>query len=156
MFGVFFTNFSFSSYLFFVLIFMLEEPLMFNMTPEKALSMASWLLFLGYPFNFLSSIVSGYLFVKFGRRKVILAGFLIAITAALLIPLLGMTIYPNLVLLIAAINLGTAWTQNPPLVADYVKPSSIGMAYAMQGLLTFLGTLFAVAVLFGTTKDLAF
>ena len=131
MFGVFFTNFSFSSYIFFVLIFLLEDPKLFGMAPEAALSQASFLIFCGYPFNLLSSIISGYLFVKFGRRKVIIAGFLIGITAALLVPFFGMQIYPNLLLMIAAINIGTAWTQNPPLIADYVCPSSIGLAYAI-------------------------
>jgi len=42
------------------------------------------------------------------------------------------------------------------LIADYVRPSSIGLAYAMQGLLTFMATIFAVAVLFGRTKTLPF
>mmetsp|Transcript_37106 Transcript_37106/g.48771 ORF Transcript_37106/g.48771 Transcript_37106/m.48771 type:complete len:111 (+) Transcript_37106:442-774(+) len=110
MFGVFFTNFSFSSYMFFVLIFLLEDPITFKMTPETALSQASWLIFLGYPFNVLSSIVSGYLFVKFGRRKIILAGFILGITATFLVPFIGLTLYPNLLMLIACINVGTAWT----------------------------------------------
>jgi len=48
-----------------------------------------------------------------------------------MVPYLGGNIYPNLMILIALINVGTAWTQNPPLIADYVKPSSIGMAYAI-------------------------
>ena len=156
MFLVFFTNFSFSSYMFFVLIFLLEDPTMYKMNPETALSQASWLIFLGYPFNVLSSICSGYLFVRFGRRKIILAGFIIAITAGFLVPFFGLTLYPNLMLLIAAVNVGTAWTQNPPLIADYVRPSSIGLAYAIQGLLTLTATIFAVAVLFGTTKNLPF
>jgi len=131
MFGVFFTNFAFSSYVFFILIFLLEEPTTFNFSPERALSQASWLIFLGYPFNVLSSIVSGYLFVRFGRRKIIIAGFLIAVTAAFLVPFIGLQIFPHLFLLTAAINIGTAWTQNPPLIADYVRPSSIGLAYAI-------------------------
>ena len=38
MFLVFFTNFSFSSYMFFVLIFLLEDPTMYKMSPETALS----------------------------------------------------------------------------------------------------------------------
>ena len=42
------------------------------------------------------------------------------------------------------------------MIADYVKPCSIGKAYAIQGLMTFTATIFAVAVLFGTTKHLPF
>ena len=38
MFGVFFTNFAFSSYIFFILIFLLEDPDTYNLTPEIALS----------------------------------------------------------------------------------------------------------------------
>ena len=67
MFGVFFTNFSLSSYCFFILVFFLEAPDTFSMSPEKALSTGAWLIFLGYPFNLISSVCSGYLFVKFGR-----------------------------------------------------------------------------------------
>lgn len=37
MFMVFFTNFSFSSYVFFILIFLLEDPSTFNMSPDVAL-----------------------------------------------------------------------------------------------------------------------
>ena len=156
MFGVFFTNFAFSSYVFFILIFYLEDPASFNMTPEKALSTAAWLVFIGYPFNLLSSLISGYLFLKFGRRKVIFAGFMIGITAALAVPYCGTNIYPSMMILIALVNIGTAWTQNPPLIADYVRPSSIGKAYAIQGMLTFTATIFAVAVLFGSTKSMPF
>ena len=86
MFGVFFTNFSLSSYIFFVMIFFLEEPTTFNMGPEKALSTAAWLVFIGYPFNLAASILSGYLFARYGRRWVIIIGFLIGVTAILLIP----------------------------------------------------------------------
>ena len=156
MLGVFFTNFSFSSYVFFTLIFFLEDPATFNMSPERALSQAAWLLFLSYPFNLISSILSGYLFVRFGRRKVILAGFIFGITGTILIPFVSRQIYPSVFSLACCIMIATALTQNPPLIADYVKPNSIGKAYAMQGLLTLSGTIFAVAVLFGTTKDLSF
>ena len=131
MFGVFFTNFTLSSYAFFILMFFLQEPTTFNMSPEKALSTGAWLVFTAYPFNLISSVLSGIMFVRFGRRKVILAGFLIAITALFLVPYIGMDIYPNLFLLISLLNIGTAWTQNPPLIADYVRPNSIGKAYAI-------------------------
>lgn len=110
MFGVFFTNFAYSSYIFFILIFFLEDERTFNMSPEKALSSAAWLVFLGYPFNVVSSLACGYLFVRFGRRRVILAGFLIAITSGLLFPFVGNTLYPNIFVLVALINVGTAWT----------------------------------------------
>ena len=156
MFGVFFTNFAYSSYVFFILIFILEDPKTFAMTPELALSSASWLIFLCYPFNVVSSLISSYMFMTFGRRSVILSGFMICVTATLCVPYLGTKFYPNLIILTAFCNIGTAWCQNPPLIADYVRPSSIGMAYAIQGLLTFSATIFAVAVLFGTTKNMAF
>ena len=156
MLGVFFTNFSFSSYVFFILIFFFEDPATFNMSPERALSQAAWLIFLSYPFNLLASLLSGYLFVRFGRRRVILAGFLAGITGTMLVPFVKRQIYPSIFSLACCIMVATAVTQNPPLIADYVRPSSIGKAYAMQGLLTLSGTIFAVAVLFGTTKDLEF
>ena len=156
MFGVFFTNFSFSSYVFYILIFFLEDPKTFSMSPEKALSTAAWLLCVCYPFNLVSSLFSGYLFVRFGRRNIILTGFLLGISSCMFVPFMSYSIYPNLFLVIVMVNIGTAWTQNPPLIADYVKPNSIGKAYAIQGLLTFTATIFAVAVLFGTTKDLDF
>ena len=157
MFGVFFTNFAFSSYVFFMLIFFLEDPNTYQMSPERALSQAAWLLFIGYPFNLVSSIASGYLFVRLGRKKLIAAGFIIGISSLFLVPYIAASsIYPNMFLLVAAVNIGTAWTQNPPLIADYIKPSSIGKAYAIQGLLTFMATIFAVAVLFGAIKTLEF
>jgi len=110
MFGVFFANFAFTSYVFFILIFLLEDPGTYNLTPKKALSSAAWLIFLGYPFNLVSSLASGYLFMRFGRRKVIFTGFMIAVTAGFLVPFVGMKQYPNLLILIAFINIGTAWT----------------------------------------------
>ena len=156
MFGVFFTNFSLSSYIFFVMIFFLEDPTTFNLAPEKALSTAAWLVFIGYPFNLISSILSGYLFARYGRRIVITFGFIVAVTAILLIPFIVNKIYPSMCFITAAINTGTAFTQNPPLIADYVRPKSIGLAYAFQAMLTFLATIFAVSVLFGLTKDMDF
>ena len=110
MFGVFFTNYSWSSYVFFILIFFLEDKSTFAMSPEKALSSAAWLIFLGYPFNIISSLAAGYLFIRFGRRRVILAGFMIAITAGFMFPFVGNVLYPNIFILIALVNVGTAWT----------------------------------------------
>ena len=101
------------------------------MVPEKALSTAAWLVFIGYPFNLVSSILSGYLFARYGRRIVITFGFIVAVTAILLIPfIVKESIYPNMCFITAALNIGTAFTQNPPLIADYVRPKSIGLAYA--------------------------
>lgn len=39
-----------------------------------------------------------------------MSGFVIGITAAILVPYLGTAIYPNLMILIAFVNIGTAWT----------------------------------------------
>ena len=151
---VFFTSFTFSSYCFFVLIFIFEDSQFFHMGPAAALRSAAWLIFWGYPFNLMSSMLTGYLFVKFGRRKVILAGFLMSITGGLLTPFCGKSIFPGMYLAILLIHIGSAWTQNPPLIADYVKPNSIGKAVAIQGFITSIATLFSIGVIFGSTKHL--
>ena len=156
MFGTFFINFTFSSYVFFILIFFLEDKNTFALSPETALSRASWLIFWGYPFNLVSCLTSGYVFVYFGRRKVIFFGFTLAITASLLLPFIGVAYQSYLYICFIAVNIGTALTQNPPLIADYIRPESIGLAYSIQGLLTSLGTIFAIAGLFQYTKDLEF
>jgi len=132
MFGVFFANFTFSSYAFFILIFFLEDPASYNMTPDQALSAAAWLVFLGYLFGLVSSLANGPLMLKYGRKKVILAGFILGITALFLVPFIGTSIiYPNVMIMVVLMNIGSAWTANPPLIADYVRPSSIGKAYAI-------------------------
>lgn len=154
MFLVFFTTFAFSSYCFFVLIFIFEESKYFHMGPAKALSSAAWLIFAGYPFNLMSSMLTGYLFVRFGRQKVILAGFLMSVTGGLLTPFAGQSVFPGMYLCILLIHIGSAWTQNPPLIADYIKPNSIGKAVAIQGFVTSIATLFAIGVIFGSTKHL--
>ena len=156
MFLVFFTNFSLSSYLLFMVVFFFEDPETYNLSPEKALSTAAWLLFVSYPFNLITCVGTGYLFARFGRRKLIIMGFLVAITCLIMVPFFGTTLYPSLLLMAIGINMGTAFTQNPPLIPDYIRPNSIGKAYAFQGLITFMATLFAVAVLFGATSHLPF
>ena len=154
MYSVFFTSFAFSSYCFFVLIFIFEESRYFQMGPASALSSAAWLIFWGYPFNLLSSMLTGYLFVKCGRRKLILAGFILSITGALLTPFVGKSIFPGMYCCILLIHIGSAWTQNPPLIADYIKPNSIGKAVAVQGFVTSAATLFSIGVIFSSTKHL--
>ena len=108
MFSVFFTSFAFSSYCFFVLIFIFEDSAYFHMGPARALQKVAWLLFASYPFNVISSMLTGYLFVKFGRKNLILAGFALSITGAL-----AVAFSPNiqvLYLFIVLIHIGSAWT----------------------------------------------
>ena len=132
MFGVFFANFTFSSYCFFILIFFLEDPASHNMNPDQALGTAAWLVFIGYLFGLAANLANGPLMLRYGRRKVILTGFLLGITAIFLVPFIGRTIiYPNVMIMVVIMNIGSAWTANPPLIADYVRPNSIGKAYAI-------------------------
>ena len=122
------------------------------MGPARALQKVAWLLFASYPFNVLSSMLTGFLFVKFGRKNLILSGFVLTITGALLVPFA-----PNvqvMYLCIVLCHIGSAWTQNPPLIADYVKPNSIGKAVAIQGFITSVATLFSIGVIFQFTKHL--
>ena len=79
----------------------------------------------------IASILSGYLFVRFGRRKVILSGFIAGVTGILIIPYVERQIYPWIFIICCVLMIATSMTQNPPLIADYVKPNSIGKAYAM-------------------------
>ena len=117
------------SFTLFIMIFFFEQE--FNMKPETALSTVSLLIFFSIPLNILSSTLSGYIFNRYGRKKPILAGFLISITGCLLVPYAGQTVYPNIYLLVCMIHIGSAWTQNPPLIADYIEPNSIGKAVAV-------------------------
>ena len=108
MFSVFFTNFAFSSYCFFVLVFLFEDSANFHMEPAKALRMSAYILFWGYPFNLIASMLSGPLYVRFGRRNMILTGFMMAITGGLLAPFA-----PNvyvMYLYILFVLTGSAWT----------------------------------------------
>ena len=108
MFSVFFTSFTFSSYCFFILIFLFEDSKYYHMDPAMALRSSAFLIFWGYPFNLISSLLSGQLFVKYGRRNVILAGFMLSITGGLLAPFT-----PNVYLMYLAIllvHIGSAWT----------------------------------------------
>ena len=152
MFSVFFTSFTFSSYCFFVLVFLFEDSKYFHMEPALALRSAAFLIFWGYPFNLVSSMLTGQLYVKFGRRKLILAGFFLSITGGLLAPFA-----PNvyvMYLYILLVHIGSAWTQNPPLIADYIQPASIGKAVAIQGFMTSMASLFSIGVIFSSTKHL--
>ena len=106
MYLTFFTSMTISSFGFFTMIFFFEED--FGLSPEKALSTVSLLLFYGMPFNLISSVFSGYIFNRFGRKKPILAGFIVTITALLFIPFVG-TIEAVLGLLIVA-QITSAWT----------------------------------------------
>ena len=54
------------------------------------------------------------------------------------------------------VHIGSAWTQNPPLIADYIEPESIGKAVSVQGLITALATIFSIGVLYDETKGLDF
>ena len=87
MYFTFFTSMTISSFGFFIMIFFFEED--YNMSPEKALSTVSMLLFYGTPFNLLSSVTSGYVFNKFGRKKPILLGFVGTLSILVWIPFVG-------------------------------------------------------------------
>ena len=108
MFSVFFTSFTFASYCFFILVFLFEDSKYYHMEPAMALRSSAFLIFWGYPFNMVSSLLSGQLYVKYGRRNVILAGFLLSITGGLLSPFA-----PNvyvMYLTILLVHIGSAWT----------------------------------------------
>ena len=110
MFSVFFTSFTFSSYCFFILVFVFEDSKYFHMGPEAALSSASWLLFWGYPLNLISSMLTGYLFVKFGRTKVIYSGYIMGIVGLLLTAYAGVKVFPHMYLCIILVHIGSAWS----------------------------------------------
>ena len=152
MYLTFFTSMTISSFGFFTMIFFFEED--YHQTPQKALSTVSLLLFYGMPFNLISSVFSGYIFNKFGRKKPIFIGFFMTLTILVFIPFVG-TIDGVLVLMIIS-QITSAWTQNPPLIADYIEPNSIGKAVAIQGLLNAVATIFAIGVMFDQTKHLPF
>ena len=57
-------------------------------------------------------------------------------------------------LYILLVHIGSAWTQNPPLIADYIQPASIGKAVAIQGFTTSMASLFSIGVIFSSTKHL--
>ena len=54
------------------------------------------------------------------------------------------------------INIGLSGPGATPLVADYVKNKSRGLATAYIGLMAGIGVIFGVFVLFGMTKELPY
>lgn len=65
---------------------------------------------MAYPISVLVSVLSGYIFVKFGRRKTILVGFIVGISGAFAVPFVKAQIYPNVFVPICCIMVGTALT----------------------------------------------
>ena len=84
MYLTFFCSMVLSSYFLFTIIFYFEIE--FDMKPEIALSTFSLCFFWSNPFSIISTVCSGYVFSRFGRRKPIFAAFVVSITGALLLP----------------------------------------------------------------------
>ena len=154
MYLTFFCSMVLSSYCLFTIIFYFEIE--FDMKPEIALSTFSLCFFWSNPFSIISTVCSGYVFSRFGRRKPIFAAFVVSITGALLLPWVGKEIYPNVYICLVMVLIGNGFTTNPPLIADYVLPNSVGKAVAIQGFINACATLFSIGVLFDVLKHLSF
>lgn len=110
-----------------------------------------WTQLLTLPFDF----IGGSFHDLFGRKLTIFFGLVIGALSVAVQPWLT-TIYPGVLITKLILSIGLAGPSATPLVADYVKNRSRGLASAYKGLSAGIGVIFGMFVLFSLTNEMSY
>ena len=90
----------------------------------------------------MTSLLAGPILDTLGRKIPLIVGYLVAGVSVLLIPLFK-SIYPAFLILRTLISMGTVIGMNVPLLPDYVKKESLGLANGYNEVVISLAFIFA-------------
>jgi len=97
--------------------------------------------------NIVQSFFLGVIVDTLGRKEILIIGLFMLAGGLGFIPLFT-SLYPWYLILRILIGLGISWTSNVPIVPDYVKPSSLGVAGSYGTLFVFLGRIVSQTVIY--------
>jgi len=97
--------------------------------------------------------LAGYIHDICGRRNTIFIGFMVASVVAASFPYVP-SVWPWFLFLRIIMTLALSGPNNHPLIADYVKTRSRGLASAQTGLMAGMGVVTGMFVIFASTQSL--
>lgn len=101
----------------------------------------------------MGDFLAGYVHDICGRRNTIFIGFMVASVTAAAFPYVP-SVWPWFLLLRIVMTLALSGPNNHPLIADYVKNRSRGLASAQTGLMAGMGVVSGMFLIFGSTQSL--
>lgn len=122
--------------------FILQDPDYYHIDPKDIGTVTGNLAYKGEIFVILTSLLAGPILDTLGRKIPLIIGYLIAGTSILLIPLFK-SIYPSFLILRTLISMGTVIGMNVPLLPDYVRKESLGLANGYNEVVVSFAFIFA-------------
>lgn len=134
-------------------VYLMQSDSYFGMDPKEAAALSGSIIFWSQPFGIVGDFLAGYVHDICGRRNTIFIGFMIASVVAASFPYVP-TVWPWFLFLRIVMTLALSGPNNHPLIADYVKTRSRGLASAQTGLMAGMGVVTGMFLIFGSTQTL--
>ena len=145
-----------TTYIFFSSVYFLQAKQYFGMDPDKAAATLSELLFFSQPLALCFDVSAGFFYAVFGRRWTIFVGFCFMSFGVAAIPWVSVQVYPHLFIMVNLMMFSHRLIYNNPLIPDYIKPKSRGLATAFVNVSSSVGSFISVMFLFGEMKNVSF
>ena len=135
-------------------VFMLRDPLYFNINKDEIGRVSNDLIFYAVPPALIVTCFIGYVFDIVGRRITLSISIGLQSIMVLLMPYTSPEVYPWL--LILRMGLSVFWVPlfAHPLVSDYIKKESRGKQIALNGIGFICGDVFAFGILLNITRNM--
>jgi MFS family permease len=134
------------------MIFLLRDPNYYDVNSENIGKVSNDLIFYSILSGQVCTLVLGYLYDIFGRKKTIITSCIMLAMLLFLVPLCAPHVYPWLIFVRIGVTLCFIAPQCNPLASDYVKRMSRGAAAALTNMGIVLGEFTTFAFLLNLSK----
>lgn len=135
-------------------IFLLDNPNMFNVPRENMGKVSGLLVFASLPGAIIGTMFIGYIYDIVGRRLTLFSSFFIGSGLIALVPWTSPSVVPWLLVVRCAIQLTFCAPVSSPLPADYIHAGHIGKGVSMNAIGIVLGEVVSMGVLFRVTENM--
>lgn len=142
-----------STYLNAQIIFLLDDPSMFDVNPDKIGQVSGLLIFVSLPGAIIGTAFVGFVYDIAGRKLTLFTSFFIGSLLIAVVPWTSPYVTPWLLIVRCLIQLCLCAPAASPLSGDYIHKEHIGKGVAMQGCGIVIGEVLSMGILFRVTAD---